>query len=284
MEHRALDEAFPVQCARISRICTKLINRLRLLSLLGAVLTTTVSASAPDQYGKWVRHFHETDDIMLFQGYWQQVLDRKQLEDPNSQNWVIGFSSRVIHHHPSLIKGRMDNLNSFPKAARESVSRLLWLSDTQEGRAILRKDGVTEFRRKALPPIGRAKIDTAQDIDFCWGWFYGSGNPAALDPIVSALDYGKYAGAFFEVSKQTTEAGRQQAMKNAIKDAIFGYALSSLYTSAKEDPVVAEHLRLLLDDPQTPSYRKIWLYSIFRKMSQQTSLPVPKQPEARRIH
>jgi hypothetical protein len=218
-------------------------------------------ATAANDYNEWVKHFYQTQDVAQFDGYWQMVQKDHMLSARNQVNPVIGFSSQVFHSHPSLIKGRIDDLASFPEAERESVLKLLWLSDNREAQEILSKAG-SEYIHKALPPIGAWKIDTGQDLDFCWGWFFATGEVTALDPIVSTLDFGKYAGALnkYKASRQTDEDRLA-----AFKDAMFGAALWSLRANAKEDPRISKHLEELLLNPKTPESRKPWLSLIFAK-------------------
>lgn len=234
---------------------------------------------AATDYNAWVKHFYQTQDVTSFDGYWQMVLNGKMLENRNQVNPVIGFSSQVFHSHPSLIKGRIDDPSSFPEAERESVLKLLWLSNTEETREILQKAGSEELSRKPVPSIGAWKIVTGQDLDLCWGWFFATGDTAALDPIVSALDLGQYAGALKKYkTSQHTDEDRQAAMK----DAIFGAAMWSLGANGSEDPRIAKRIRILFFDPQTPKARKAWLGVLFAKVSPNISKQELKDNQAGR--
>ena len=237
------------------------------LALLTAVLASAASA-AGDPQNEWIKHYYQTQDVGHFDAFWQSVIENRLLENKNAIAPTVGFASQVIHRHPELIKGRLDDPAAFPEKQRDAVLRLLWLSDTDQGRAILQKAGVAELAAKAPPPIGKWEIKAGGDLDLCWGWYFATGDTAALDAIISALDYAKYAGALKRYpNSEHTEADRAAA----IKDAIFGAALWSLGANGREDPLIAKHIRILFYSPATPSARKVWLGVIFAKASPNVS-------------
>jgi tetratricopeptide (TPR) repeat protein len=106
-------------------------------------------------------------------------------------------------------------------------------------------------------------VKVAQDLDFCWGWFFATGDPAALDPIIATLDLGEYAGALkkYAASKKT-DADKQAAYK----DAIFSAALWSLGANGKEDEKITAHLEEVLANPQTSKSRALWLGAILGQL------------------
>lgn len=238
-------------------------RKMKPIGLLAFLIGASVALADTD-YNDWIKHFYQTQDVAQFDGYWQMVVKDKMLLNRNQVNPVIGFSSQVLHRHPSLIKGHIDNLASFPEAERESVIKLLWLSDTEEAREILRRSGAVEFAQKAPPPIGAWKIGSGQDLDLCWGSFFATGDTAALDPIISALDFGQYAGA---LKRYKAGPGTEEDRQAAIKDAIFGAAMWSLGVNGREDHRIAKHIGILFFDPQTPKPRKIWLGTLFAEVS-----------------
>jgi len=83
---------------------------------------------------------------------------------------MLGFISQVLHKYPALIKGRLDAPEKFPEAQRNIAFMLLWLSDTQEGKAILNQNGKTDFAIKPPPSIATWKVKDAGDLDYCWGY------------------------------------------------------------------------------------------------------------------
>jgi len=165
---------------------------------------------------------------------------------------------------PSLIKGRLDNPYKFPEAQRQVVFTMLWLSDTKEARAMLNSFGNRQYATMAPPGIAGWKIKAAGDLDLCWGWYFATGDVAALDSIVSALDLGPYAGALKRFpTSQKTEEDRQAAMK----DAIFSLAMWSLGENARDNHDVAKHIAVLYYRDQTPTERRRWLGALFAETS-----------------
>jgi hypothetical protein len=229
-----------------------------------ALLFTGLAGAVDDTYNDWFKHFYQTQDVGQFDGYWKMVVSNGVLENRNTIPPTLGFASQVLHQHPALIKGRLDDPSAFPRRQREPVLALLWLSDTKEARQILEKAGNGKLLEKSPPAIGGWEIKTGGDLDFCWGWYFATGDTAALDPIISALDFGRYAGARkrYQTSQKTEEDRRA-----AVKDAIFGAAMWSLGANGTEDRRVARHLTGLFFDPQTPPSRKAWLAVILAKVS-----------------
>ena len=233
---------------------------IRLLAFLIAV----TGATAADEYNAWLKHFYQTQDIGPFDGYWQQVIKQDMLTNRNQASPILGFASQVFHQHPALMNGRVDDLTAFSTTEKPVVIRLLWLSNTVEARRILAKAQSESVPSTEPPAIGAWKVNSGQDLDFCWGWYFATGDTAALDPIIGTLDLGKDAGALKRyASSRKTATDRQAAMN----DAIFGAALWSLGANGREDPRVAKHIRICFFAADTPKPRKMWLGVVMAKAS-----------------
>ena len=232
--------------------------------LLCLALFSSALFGAPDTAENiWLKTFYKTDDITRFDEFWKKVLAEKTLEKPNGIAPVVSFSSQVLHRHPELLKGRLNDLRGETDAPLKEVVRILWLSDTPEAREVLKKNGYAEFLAKPVPLIGSTQIKSAQDLDFCWGWFFATGDTTALDPIISALEFGEFAGAAKKYAKsKKTNADRDAAYK----DAMFDAAMWSLRVNAKEDAKITEHLEKVFADPLTPKSRGLWLAIILSQL------------------
>ena len=235
-----------------------------LLCALAMPAARALEEGKPDDfYSDWAKGFYRTQDLSRFEGYWKFTLEKNGLEARNLVQPVLGFVNRVLHQHPELLKGRFDDLAPFTKAQRETVARLLWLSDTPEARQILEAQGFAGYASMEIPPIESWAIKGAQDLDFCWGWFMATGDTAAVKPIVATLDLGKDAGALKRfASSEKTEADRQAAYN----DAWFGAAMWSLTSFGKTDEQVAAFLEQQYRDPSTPEARKTWLVMILSEV------------------
>jgi tetratricopeptide (TPR) repeat protein len=228
----------------------------RSLLLLLVLISGVLHGASADQENAWLKSFYKTDAVDQFDGFWKNVVAKKYLENRNTVGPILGFASQVLHRHPELLKGRFDDLKSVPAPQLELTLTLLWLSDTPPAQEILGRYGHADYAARTPPPIGATQINAAQDLDFCWGWFFATGDAAALDPIVAALDFGEYAGALkkYPASKKT-EADKEAAFK----DAIFGAAMWSLGANAKDDEKITAHLEEVLANPLTPKSRSMWL-------------------------
>jgi hypothetical protein len=238
------------------------------LLALSLLLLALPAVAADADYNGWVTHFYQTRDVGQFDGYWKMVVRDGLLEKKNAIPPVVGFTSQVLHRYPELLKGRFENLSSFPEAQRPELVTILWLSDTAGARAILDASGERQYASKPPPGIAGWRIKSGGDLDLCWGWFFATGDVAALDSIIAALDLGKYSGALKAyATSQKTEEDRQAA----INDAIFGAALWSLGVNGRDNHDIAKHIAILFFRDQTPKDRKVWLGVLFA----QTSANIP---------
>jgi hypothetical protein len=241
--------------------------KLSLLALIALLLAGPMRA-ADDPYSPWMKHFYANQDVGPFDGFWKMVVKDRILENKNAAPPVMGFVGQVLHRHPDLIKGRLDDPRSFPPNERVVLLTLLWLSDTPEARAVLERSNSAEFLAHAPPPASARDIKTGGDLDFCWGSYFATGDTAALDPIIATLDLGQYAGALkrYPTSKKTEEDKAA-----AMKDAIFGAAMWSLIANGSDDPRIAKHIRIALFDSKTPKPRAVWLGVLFARTSPDVS-------------
>ena len=214
-------------------------------------------------YDDWFNHFYQTHDISKFEGFWNEVVTQKHLENDTAIAPLTGFISQVLHQHPSLLKNRFDDLGEFPEAQRRAVANILWLSSTPEADEILEKNKDKEFLHQPHLPIGAWPIKTASDLDFCWGYYFASGDTDALIPIVTSLDLVQYAGAIKKLNAgHKTEADTA----NAHKEAIFAAAVWSLGSNAKSDPKVARYLDTAYENSPAPFLRKLCMRTVLSKV------------------
>jgi len=235
--------------------------RLFLLSLL--ILTTVGRLPAEDlsDHESWLRSFYRTRELRPFDAYWTVVMEQGVLEQPGQAEPTIGFVSRILHRNPSLVRTHMVDLAAYPLAQREAMARIFAYSDTEEGRTRLRAAGRTRLARQPIGPISQHRIQDATDLDFCWGWFFASGDLSALEPILAALDLASFAGA-----RDRFAAGARTSKDRlaARSDAIHSAAVRSLTANSRADPFIARHLETILQDPRTPPARAEALAGILK--------------------
>lgn len=233
------------------------------IALCLALCCCLLRATPEEEENRWMKSFYRTDATAPFAAFWKKTVDERRLENENAIAPTVSFASQVLRRHPELLKGRLDDLSNAPGAQLPHLLDILWLSDTPEAREILRTSGHAEYLERKPPAIAATRIKTAGDLDFCWGWYFATGDMAALDPIVSTLDFGEYSGAAkrYATSKKT-EADRIAAYK----EAMFGAAMWSLEANGREDVRIVAHLESVFADPKTPQSRGIWLATALSKL------------------
>jgi tetratricopeptide (TPR) repeat protein len=223
-------------------------------------------ARAPDadeHWDGWMKSFYRTRDTAQFSAYWDMLVKQKLLESPETVAPAIGFVSQVIRQTPGLAKGQLDDLEKIPAAERQSVALILWYADTKESRRILKNHQLAEMLAKRPSKISAYPVNTPGDLDFCWGYFFATGDAAALNPIIGALDLGQFLGAMEKYRNgQRSDADKEAALK----EAMFGAAMWSLQANGKEDQKVLAHLEKNFHSTQTPDSRKTYLATILSKI------------------
>lgn len=236
---------------------------LRLFLPFLLILTAAVRLPAEDvaDHEAWLRSFYRTRELGPFDAYWTVVMEQGVLEQPGQVEPTIGFVSRILHRNPSLVRTHMVELAAYPLAQREAMARIFAYSDTEEGRARLRAAGRTRLAGQPIGPIARHRIEDATDLDFCWGWFFASGDLSALDPILAALDLASSAGA-----RDRFAAGARTPKDRlaAVRDAIHTAAVRSLTANTRADSFIARHLETVVQDPRTPPVRAEALAGILK--------------------
>lgn len=233
------------------------------LTFITLLLLTTAGrlAAEADVHEPWLRTFYRTQDLRPFDGYWTEIIEQKVLEDPGQVEPTVGFVSQLLRRNPSLVRTHFVEIAAYPLAQREAVTRILALSDTPEGRARLREAGRTALASRTPPPIAQYPVRDSVDLDFCWGWFFATGDQAALAPLVAALDLAPFAGGRDRYEASGRTAKDRLAARN---DAIHQAALRSLTANARADPFIARHLETVLRDPRTSPTRAAALAEILK--------------------
>lgn len=209
----------------------------------------------------WLRTFYRTQDLRPFDGYWTEIMEQAVLADRNQSEPVIAFVSQLLKRNPGLVRTHFVALTAYPPGQREAVARILALSDTPEGRSRLREAGRSTLANRTPPPIAGYPVRDPVDLDFCWGWFFATGDQKALDPIVEALDLAPFAGGR---ERFATSARTSEDRLAARRDAVYAAATRSLTANVKADPFIARHVESLLRDPRTPPTRAAALAEILK--------------------
>jgi hypothetical protein len=154
-----------------------------ILTALILIAAEAWGASLP--FGDWlVTYYTKKDDSRLAE-FWDRTITKGALEAlPESRDILIGFFGAALRGHPELISTRVKSIDQFPEKQRDDIALILWLSDLDCSRDVLRRSGRSEIASTPCPPIKNRKILYSGDAKFLVGWFYATGDGGALSPIV----------------------------------------------------------------------------------------------------
>jgi len=220
----------------------------------------------------WFKHFYQTQDVARFDAYWNRVLAERWLSQRNVTPPLIGFVSQVVHRSPALIKGRLDQPREFPGEQKDAILQMLWLSDTPEARAVLVAAGEADLANTPPPPIATRVIRSGGDLDVCWGWFFATGDRAALVPIIRTLDYVTAVGA---LDRYRSGPKTPETKAAAMQEVLFRAAAWSLSANSRENPDVLQALQAAVKDPQAPHVRQVGLAQLIANASAPAAKPAP---------
>lgn len=229
------------------------------LFLLLIALAPGIAGAETDELSGWLRSYYQSRTLETFDRYWTRVIEERRLEDPAQAEPIVAFVGRLVHDNPGLLRTHFVDLAKYPASIRELVAQVFWISDTAEGRQRLIDSGRRNLASRPVPDLRVMSLRQATNVDFCWGWFFATGDPDALRPIVAALDLATAAAHPERLGTPPTTAAERQALRQA---AIYLAARQSLASNAAADPFIARLLRTAMRDPRTPPDRARELQAI----------------------
>ena len=157
-----------------------------MLGLLFLLPAASNLRAEKERLSDWMTSYYRTRNLSRFDEFWRHSVGKGAFEgDPTLREILTGFFAPIFHEHPDLLKGRIDSVKQFPEKQRDAVQLVLWWSDTAVAREILKKDGDPITLKNRPPGIEDRFVRVSEDIDFCEGWFYATGDGKALHPILA---------------------------------------------------------------------------------------------------
>jgi hypothetical protein len=209
------------------------------LALCFALCCCLLRATSEEETSRWMKSFYRTDDTAPFDAFWKKTVDEKLLENENAIAPTVSLREPGAAAAPRVAEGAAGRLVERPWRATAAPSRHPLAERHAGGARDPAHERARRIHRAQAAAIGATRIEKAEDLDFCWGWYFATGDTAALDPIVSVLDFGEYSGAAKRyATSEKTEADRTAAYT----DAMFGAAMWSLEANGREDARIVEHL------------------------------------------
>lgn len=189
----------------------------------------------------------------------------KQGQLAQTASLIPAFLSRVFAQNPGRIDQWMASLKDLPQNELYTLYNALWLSNTNEGRAVLTKAGL-EMPSGAVPDLLTRELneDDPMLIDALWGYFMATGDTRVVRRVISGFNYSQYQGADkrYESSKQT-----EQDKQEAYKAVIFEAAKASLIDNCLMHPVVLAYCEKLWKGEELNQTESLWLGVVLAKVA-----------------
>lgn len=158
------------------------------------VLLAAFTLIAAAVYGKanttgdwWVTYYLQKDDSRLAE-LWDRTIGRGALSAlPKSRDIMVGFFGTALRGHGDLIKSRIKSIDQFPEKERDYISLILWWSNDDYSRELLRRSGQQDVAALPCPPLRDRAIHSLDDVGWLMGCFYASGDLEALDPMIDCV-------------------------------------------------------------------------------------------------
>lgn len=222
-----------------------------------------VAAHGEENWTPWTTTFYKTKNTRTFDAFWKSIITKKYLEN-HAAAPLTGFISQVISQYPDLITGRMDNLEKFSHGEKDAIITILWMSDTAQARAVLKKY-IKDADLGSPPKITEIPMNSPVDLDFCWGFYFATGDTRALDKIITTLEYARYDGA---MKKYSGGAQTEEDLAAATKEAMYLSSMWSLDSNAKADPIVARYLQTFMVNSLIPRLTASSLQRILQSLAE----------------
>jgi hypothetical protein len=178
---------------------------------------------------------------------------------------ISAFLSRVFAQNPGKIAPWMTLLKNLPQNELYTLYNALWLSDTNEGRAILTKAGL-EMPSGSAPDMLAQELNENNPllIDALWGYFMATGDTRVVRRVISGFNYSEYQGADqrYKSSKQT-----EQDKQAAYKAVIFEAAKASLMDNCLTHPAVLAYCEKLWKEEELNRTESLWLGAVLAKVA-----------------
>jgi hypothetical protein len=178
---------------------------------------------------------------------------------------IPAFLGRVFAQNPGRIDQWMTSLKDLPQNELYTLYNALWLSNTNEGRAVLTKVGL-KMPDGAAPDMLTLEVneDDPMLIDALWGYFMATGDTRVVRRVISGFNYSQYEGAEkrYKSSKQT-----EQDKREAYKAVIFEAAKASLIDNCLMHPVVLAYCEKIWKGKELNQTESLWLGVVLAKVA-----------------
>ncbi|MCF6311307.1 MAG: hypothetical protein L3J39_02545 [Verrucomicrobiales bacterium] len=220
------------------------------LSLYFSLATLhAVDQKTPANGDDWLTFYYRNprpDQLIAQLKAWS---DEGTLQDSNARAPLLGFLSQVFHQNPQQLQQWYQQTQTLPAKDQELITMALWMCDSEESNALLKKELPKAFAGKKPPKILKLKLDSPSTLDLLWGYYFATGERKALRRIIAMF---RYADA--PKTLEGIPAGR-----SPLYTTLPHAAKWSISSNAKQHAkVLADGKELLLSD-QLNATEKKWL-------------------------
>lgn len=171
------------------------------------------------------------------------------LQDSNARAPLLGFLSQVFHQNPQQLQDWYLQTRSLPAKDQELITMALWMSDSAESKALLKKEMPKAFAGKTPPDILQLKLDSPSTLDLLWGYYFATGESKVLRRIIEMFRYADAPQKLEGIPEGRTPL--YTTLPHAAK-----WSISS---NARQHPKVLADSKKLLHSGQLNATEKKWL-------------------------
>lgn len=207
------------------------------LTIFFALLLTLTSPVFAQESKDWLTNYYRKPTPEKLVDQVAKYGRRGYLADGQKSQILCAFLSRLMAARPGRIHDWMRRLDGLPQEDKKTLTCAVWLSNTVQGNAYLKKHGYKDLLSQEPLDLLSMEPDEPIILDMLWAYFFATGEGAPVRRIVYALNYAKYSGSI-DAYKGSQDS--EEALKNADREAAFKSALWSLTSNMNQHQRVAD--------------------------------------------
>lgn len=219
------------------------------------------SDNEPDD---WMTFYYLKPNPDEFVAQVRAMAAKGYLDDGNAQAPIVAALSQIMRQNASQIGTWLDELRSLSKEHRTVLMGAAWYSNTSEAINYFQGNGLKEYAEEKPPAILEMEVNSPETLDMLWGYFFATGDSAAIRRIISSLELAKYAGA---LDRCKESAKSENDKKEAYLDVTYQAAMWSLENNCSQHGRVLMICEEVFQDKRTPKIQSAWLGVMLAKVA-----------------
>ena len=211
----------------------------------------------------WFAFYYRNPQPEKFVDSVRDIVRSGSISTPSSKPPLIVFLGRVMAENPAKIEAWMSALNDLSPEGKDLLYAALWFSRTDEAKRCLEKRGIQDYVGKNPPDVLKMEIDSPTVIDMLWGWYFATGDQAALRRIIAGFNLNPQAGA---ADRYKSSAKAEKDKRAAYQDLAFRAAERSLLDNCVKHQEVRWGCEKLYAGSSLNQTEMIWLGVILSKV------------------